>query len=70
MRIIKQDSRTVLIFRDSYAEYEVKLSPDLDILSVYKQSVPGYWVVSSLDDIDYSGQDLVFKTIKKLKNES
>lgn len=60
----------ILMVRGTYDKYEIKVSaPSFEIVSVLKESYPDYWVVSSINDMDWNTQDKVVQAIWKVRRE-
>jgi hypothetical protein len=70
MEVTQHDKVLILKLKGTYDMYEVKvLLPDFQILSIHKETYPDYWVVTSIDDLDYNSQDKLFQCIWKVKKE-
>ena len=68
MQITQHGNVFVLKLKGTYDMYEVKVqAPDFNILSVHKETYPDYWVVTSVNDLDFNSQDKLFQAVQKAR---
>lgn len=70
MEFISDRKIYILTVRGTYDRYEIKVvAPEFNIVSIHKESYPGYWVVSSLHDMDWNTQDQIVQAIWKARRK-